>query len=141
MNGPSQGLRVIEFAGLGPAPFAGMMLADMGAQVLRIARPGFDPQHASPVQPPLALDVLARGRRVLPLDLREPPVIGAVLAIPPGSLRGVSHLRAVALRPWLQNSTGSHRRRGNLFPMKFTICSIELGSRLPRPMTVQSCIG
>jgi alpha-methylacyl-CoA racemase len=81
MNGPLQGLRVIEFAGLGPAPFAGMMLADMGAQVLRIERPGFDPQHASPVQPPLALDVLARGRRVLPLDLCEPPIVDAVLAI------------------------------------------------------------
>jgi alpha-methylacyl-CoA racemase len=81
MNGPLQGLRVIEFAGLGPAPFAGMMLADMGAQVLRIERPGFDAQHTSPAQPPLALDVLARGRCVLPLDLREPQIVDAVLAI------------------------------------------------------------
>lgn len=81
MNGPLQGLRVIEFAGLGPAPFAGMLLADMGAQVLRVERPGFDAQHTSPAQPPLALDVLARGRCVLPLDLREPQIVDAVLAI------------------------------------------------------------
>jgi alpha-methylacyl-CoA racemase len=81
MNGPLQGLRVIEFAGLGPVPFAGMMLADMGAQVLRIERPGFDPQHTSPLQPPLAWDVLARGRRVLPLNLREPQIVDAALAI------------------------------------------------------------
>ncbi len=51
MNGPLQGLRVIELAGLGPAPFAGMMLAHMGAQVLRIVRPDFDPQRASPALP------------------------------------------------------------------------------------------
>ena len=39
-NGPLKGLRVVEMAGLGPAPFACMMLADMGAQVVRVARPG-----------------------------------------------------------------------------------------------------
>ena len=38
-NGPLRGLRVVEMAGLGPAPFCAMMLADMGAEVVRIARP------------------------------------------------------------------------------------------------------
>ena len=39
MSGPLTGVRIIEFAGLGPGPFCGMMLADHGAQVIRIARP------------------------------------------------------------------------------------------------------
>ena len=40
MAGPLQGLKVIEMAGLGPGPFCAMLLADMGAEVLRIERPG-----------------------------------------------------------------------------------------------------
>ena len=39
-NGPLKGVRVIEMAGIGPAPFAAMHLADMGAEVVRITRPG-----------------------------------------------------------------------------------------------------
>ena len=40
MSGPLKGIRIIEFAGIGPGPFAGMMLADHGAEVIRIERPG-----------------------------------------------------------------------------------------------------
>jgi len=61
MAGPLQGLKVIEMAGIGPGPFCAMLLADMGAEVLRIARPG---ARHNPH------DVLARGRSVLALDLR-----------------------------------------------------------------------
>jgi alpha-methylacyl-CoA racemase len=64
MPGPLQGLKVVEMAGIGPGPFAAMMLADMGADVLRIQRPG--------VRSDGRVDVLARGRRVLELDLRQP---------------------------------------------------------------------
>jgi alpha-methylacyl-CoA racemase len=64
MPGPLQGLKVIEMAGLGPAPFCAMLLADQGAQVVRIARPG----DAQVVSEP----VTARGRPTLPLDLRQP---------------------------------------------------------------------
>lgn len=48
MSGPLKGIRIIEFAGIGPAPFAGMMLADHGADVIRIERPGsaLDPRDA-----------------------------------------------------------------------------------------------
>ena len=61
--GPLQGVRVLEFAGLGPAPFCGMLLSDLGAQVVRITRPG------GPVQ---AFDaVLGRGRVSLGLDLKR----------------------------------------------------------------------
>ncbi|MET0371724.1 MAG: CoA transferase, partial [Sphingobium sp.] len=42
-GGPLAGVRVIEFAGIGPAPFCGMMLSDMGGDVLRIDRPGAPP--------------------------------------------------------------------------------------------------
>ncbi len=69
-EGPLRGVRVLEFAGLGPAPMGAMLLADLGAEVLsieRASRPGdagaalFDPR----------LDVLRRNRRVLALDLKQ----------------------------------------------------------------------
>ncbi len=66
--GQLAGLKVVEFAGLGPVAFAGMMLADMGADVTRIARPG-EPA-VSPGDP--ALDILLRGRAYVRLDLRSP---------------------------------------------------------------------
>lgn len=63
MTGPLRGLRVVEMAGIGPAPFCGMLLADMGAEVVRIERPGTQPD---------AHDILARGRSRLALDLKAP---------------------------------------------------------------------
>jgi alpha-methylacyl-CoA racemase len=63
MAGPLQGLRVIEMAGIGPAPFCAMLLADMGAEVIRVERPGTE---SSPH------DILARGRSTLQIDLRAP---------------------------------------------------------------------
>ncbi len=73
MTGPLAGLKVIEMAGLGPAPFCAMLLADMGAQVLRITRPGTPPAAAA--------DVTARGRPSLPLDLRQPEGTATALAL------------------------------------------------------------
>ena len=63
--GPLAGLKVLEFAGLGPAPFACMVLADLGADVLRIDRAGGDGLLG------LEKDVLDRGRRSLVLDLKS----------------------------------------------------------------------
>ncbi|MGB3070281.1 MAG: CaiB/BaiF CoA-transferase family protein [Ottowia sp.] len=60
---PLSGLRVAEFSGIGPAPFCAMMLADLGADVVRIARKDQELNQK---------DVLARGRRVVALDLRAP---------------------------------------------------------------------
>jgi alpha-methylacyl-CoA racemase len=65
MNGPLQGVRVVEMAGLGPGPFAGMVLADMGAEVIRVDRAPVRPQPASQI------DLLARGRRSIALDLKQ----------------------------------------------------------------------
>ncbi|MBB5516307.1 alpha-methylacyl-CoA racemase [Rubricella aquisinus] len=64
MPGPLDGLRVVEFCGLGPGPFCGMLLADLGADVVRIDRPGTDPKGA------LGHHVLGRGKRVVTLDLK-----------------------------------------------------------------------
>lgn len=68
MSGPLEGIRVVELAGIGPGPFAAMMLADMGAEVLRVdrassARPG--------AQAPLT-DFMSRGRRSVAVDLKHP---------------------------------------------------------------------
>jgi len=74
MPGPLEGLKVIEMAGLGPAPFCAMMLADMGAEVVRIERPGAAGTGRR-------FDILARGRRVLALDLKKPAAVDAVLRL------------------------------------------------------------
>ena len=66
MTGPLAGLKVIEMAELGPGPFCAMMLADMGAQVLRIERPA----TGAPQIVPGRFDVTTRGRPALALDLR-----------------------------------------------------------------------
>jgi len=77
MPGALQGLRVIELAGLGPAPFCAMLLADHGADVVRIERPGAGGALGLPPK----YDVAARGRRTLALDLREPASVGQVLEL------------------------------------------------------------
>lgn len=63
MSGPLKGLRIIEIAGLGPAPFAAMMLADHGAEVIRIDRPGAHIESRDP---------LLRSRTIRFLDLKSP---------------------------------------------------------------------
>jgi len=81
MTGPLKGIRVIEMVGLGPCPFAAMMLADMGAEVIRIDRKSV-PGAASPF-PMMGtkFDVLARGRRTLALDLKQPAARALVLEL------------------------------------------------------------
>jgi alpha-methylacyl-CoA racemase len=70
--GPLSGIRVIEIGGIGPNPFAGMLLSDMGADVLRLDRAG---AFAGGVDPTL------RGRQMLPVDLKHPDGAAAVLAL------------------------------------------------------------
>lgn len=48
-SGPLSGVRVLEFAGIGPGPFAAMLLGDMGAEVVRIDRPGTPPSAAEEI--------------------------------------------------------------------------------------------
>ena len=66
-SGPLQRIRIVEFAGIGPTPFAAMMLADMGADIIRIDRPGGAKVSAGDP----TLDVLNRGRRSIALDLKR----------------------------------------------------------------------
>ena len=77
MAGPLAGLKVLEMAGIGPAPFCAMMLADMGADVVRIERPG----TASVTGTTGAFDVLSRNRRVLALNLKDGAALESVLAL------------------------------------------------------------
>src|SRR5215217_5343154 len=76
--GPLDGIRVIELAGIGPGPFCGMVLSDMGADVLRIERA--ERVAAGDGERPPA-DVLARGRRSVGMDLKRPEAVEAVLRL------------------------------------------------------------
>src|SRR3546814_17282967 len=72
MTGPLTGIRIIEFAGIGPGPFCGMMLADHGAEVISIDRPGgfMDPR-----------DPLSRGRTPIALAMKKPDAVQVARAL------------------------------------------------------------
>src|SRR3712207_1802667 len=77
--GPLQGIRVLELAGIGPGPFAAMLLADMGADVVRVDR--LDAIPPSGTTQERSFDVLARGRRSIAVDLKQPAGGGLVLRL------------------------------------------------------------
>lgn len=80
--GPLNGVKILEIAGIGPGPFASMMLSDMGAEILRIDRS----QNVRPGDPgPPSLDFLARGRRSLALDLKNPEGVELLLKLVEGA--------------------------------------------------------
>jgi alpha-methylacyl-CoA racemase len=72
-QGPLTGLKIVEFAGIGPGPFCGMLLSDLGADVVRIDRRGAG--RGSPT------DVTSRGRRSVALDLKSPQAVEACLKL------------------------------------------------------------
>ncbi|HEX3088657.1 MAG TPA: CaiB/BaiF CoA-transferase family protein [Ilumatobacteraceae bacterium] len=76
MAGPLSGYRIIELAGIGPGPFAAMMLADMGAEVVRVERAA-SVRGPAPATP--HFDVLLRGRRNIAIDLKHPDGVAALL--------------------------------------------------------------
>ncbi|MBI5133056.1 MAG: CoA transferase [Rhodopseudomonas palustris] len=69
-SGPLAGIRIVEFAGIGPGPFGAMLLADMGAEVITLTRAGQKPQGAA-----------ARGRKVVVVDLKDKESVAGVLAL------------------------------------------------------------
>src|SRR5262245_24767825 len=76
--GPLAGYRILEFAGIGPVPFGAMMLAGMGAEIVRIDRAS---GRTRPIDGDPLLDVSARGRRSIALDLKKPEALAAVLRL------------------------------------------------------------
>ncbi|HEY5046708.1 MAG TPA: CaiB/BaiF CoA-transferase family protein [Rhizomicrobium sp.] len=71
--GPLTGIRIVEFQGIGPGPFAAMLLSDMGANVIRIDRKGgWEPRPT---------EVTYRGRQAVALDLKKPEAVDAVLTL------------------------------------------------------------
>ncbi len=72
-QGPLTGLKVVEFAGIGPGPFCGMLLSDLGADVVRIDRMG--------ARGGAKTDVTSRGRRSVALDLKDPAAVETALAL------------------------------------------------------------
>ncbi|MCH1551643.1 MAG: CoA transferase, partial [Pseudomonadales bacterium] len=73
--GPLQGVKVVELQGIGPGPFCGMMLADMGAEIIRVDRAGAVGTQAN------ANDILARGRKSIAVDLKHPEGVETVLRL------------------------------------------------------------
>jgi alpha-methylacyl-CoA racemase len=82
-TGPLAGLKVIEMAGLGPVPLAGLMLSEMGAEVLRIERSGSD-QPLLPLSDEYNLD--RHGRSILRVDLKQSQGIELVLDLVDGPI-------------------------------------------------------
>jgi len=77
-TGPLTGVRIIELAGIGPGPFAAMLLSDMGAEVIRVDRAG-NVSGGDPGRPPF--DPLARGRQSIGVDLKNPDGVETVLRL------------------------------------------------------------
>ena len=73
--GPLAGYKIIELAGIGPGPFCGMMLADMGAEVIRVDRPGGNPSAA------IGHNVLFRNRKSIAVNLKTPEGVETILKL------------------------------------------------------------
>ena len=80
--GPLHGRKIVEIAGIGPGPFAAMMLADMGAEVIRVSRPSGGMLSMAENE---KLDFGNRGKRCIALDLKEPQAIDIVLRLLEGA--------------------------------------------------------
>ena len=78
-SGPLRGIRVVEIAGIGPTPHACMILADLGADVIRVERPGGQLFTGGPN------DLLNRGRPSVAMDLKDPAAIATVLDLVAGA--------------------------------------------------------
>jgi alpha-methylacyl-CoA racemase len=78
-TGPLAGLKVVELAGIGPGPHACMILADLGADVIRVDRPGGGMLGGGPH------DILTRGRPSVALDLKNPAAVETVLRLVDGA--------------------------------------------------------
>lgn len=95
-RGPLAGVKVVELAGIGPVPFAGMVLADLGAEVVRVDRP--DPGPLAAIGP---FDPTSRGKRSIVVDLKQPSGVEVVLR-----LAGASDILIEGHRPGVAERLG-----------------------------------
>ncbi|MGH8912348.1 MAG: CaiB/BaiF CoA transferase family protein [Acidimicrobiia bacterium] len=95
MAGPLSDVRVVELAGIGPGPHAAMLLADLGAEVIRVVRP------AGPHDAGAATDILNRGKRSVAIDLKRPAGIDLALEIVDRS-----HILVEGFRPGVTEKLG-----------------------------------
>ena len=83
--GPLEGIRIVELAGIGPGPFCAMLLADMGAEVIRVDRAANvghdDSRVGGPPGEEYRFNLLARGRRNIAVDLKNKDGVAAVLRL------------------------------------------------------------
>jgi alpha-methylacyl-CoA racemase len=77
-TGPLAGLRIVELVGVGPGPLCGMLMADLGAQVIRVDR--VEPSGLGIERPP-QFDLLLRGKRTLKMDLKQPAGLALARAL------------------------------------------------------------
>lgn len=77
-TGPLAGIRIVELVGVGPGPLGGMLMADLGAQVIRIDR--VEPSGLG-IERPAKFDLLLRGKRTLKMDLKQPAGIALARAL------------------------------------------------------------
>jgi alpha-methylacyl-CoA racemase len=98
VSGPLTGYRVIEIAGIGPGPFAAMLLADMGAEVIRVERAGAV-RGPAPAEP--HPDISRRGRRNIAIDLKHPDGVATLL-----DLVGVADALIEGFRPGVMERLG-----------------------------------
>ena len=94
--GPLAGLRVVELQGIGPGPYCGMMLADMGAEVIRIDRAANVGKGTKG-----SVDLLARGRKSVAVDLKHPDGVKTVL-----TLLGTADVLIEGFRPGVMERLG-----------------------------------
>jgi alpha-methylacyl-CoA racemase len=106
MPGPLEGVRLVEFVGKGPGPFAAMVLAGLGADVLRLDRP-----EVPEVVVDEAFDLVARGRDTVKVDLKDPgdvqlalDVVGAADAVIEGFRPGVMERLGLGPGPCLERN-------------------------------------
>src|SRR3954453_3897489 len=95
-TGPLRGVKVVEVAGIGPGPHAATLLADLGADVIRVERPG-----GAASAGPRESDLLTRGRPSVALDLKTPDALAALL-----DLVSVADVLIEGLRPGVTERLG-----------------------------------
>jgi len=130
MSGPLSGYRVIELAGIGPGPFAAMLLADMGADVVRVERAGA--VRASAPDTP-HLDLLRRNRRNIALDLKHQRQVAAgklkELALAACMRKPRVCRRAVAISSSKMSDLHGHIGRSREDLMQKHLCRVRAVSR------------